>query len=118
MAKVKKMVFLTGASLLEVIVSTVIILIAFLLFSILIGQLMTARKMTPEIQILFGISGTGWISDTNMIRQIYRNNRIEMKTELADTFLFMHVQVVDTQNNRKLFQYYFEPKSEKQSLYQ
>lgn len=99
---------LAGFSLIEVIVSTIIILIACLGFTYLISQLMTARRFVPETKLLLKRSSyqaeTGLI-DSDEIRRAYDQCNITISDELLSTTHYQKLTISDKSNNKVLMQF-------------
>ena len=62
--------YVHGATLIEVVVSTIIILVVFLLFSLFTGGVLTANSSAEQIRILYSIpTNTSKIPDTFDIKK-------------------------------------------------
>lgn len=115
MVKMKKLTtsnYVGAFSILEVIVSTIIILIAFMLFSFLLGQLMSSRRMVPETAILLKMPSfrtANGITDTMAINNVYNQSSTSTTNELLNSFAFQHVKMGDKNSGKLLLQYYALP---------
>lgn len=106
--KNKRIIF-EGHSLLEVIVSTLLILIAFLLFSSLLGQLFSSRRIAPETALLMKLSSfkseNGSI-DTAKINSTYGGCYTVVGSRYIDSFYFSEVYISEKSSGKKFLQYY------------
>lgn len=91
--------FIKAFSVLEVIISTIIILIVFLLFSFLLGQLFTTRNTTLETRTLFKIKPAINIDTTG------GNILLTKRVQTIGTFSFKQVIITDKNTKLPLLQY-------------
>ena len=117
MAKIKKSKLLSvnGYSLLEVIVSTIIILIAFLLFSVLLSQLMSSRRIVPETKLLLKVTSfqkeNGNI-DSSEVKTTFDQADVINTTEIINSFPFQHHLIKDKSSGKLILQFFSVPDSE------
>jgi hypothetical protein len=103
---IKEKGMLKAHSLIEVIVSTIIILITFLLFSSLIGQLVTESRNVQRVRMLFYTGGSSGI-DTQNIRKVYPDCNITLLHTFIDKCQIANLQITDSITGKLLYQYYF-----------
>ncbi len=102
-------VIFEGHSLLEVIVSTLLILIAFLLFSSLLGQLFSSRRIVPETSLLMKLSSfksENGSLDTAKINGTHSGSNTVVSSRYIDSFYFWEVYISEKSTGKKLLQYY------------
>jgi len=102
---------LHGHSLIEVIISTIIILTTFMLFSFLLGQLMSSRRIAPETLLLLKLGSLTEKEtvDTTTVKECYKNIDIDFSLDPA---LIEHLKITDNSTRKMIFQYYFINRTE------
>jgi hypothetical protein len=108
-SKPKNRFVLPGHSLLEIIVSTIIILVTFLLFSSLLGQLFSSRRTVPATAVLLKLSSFKTSSgtlDTSEIKNAYSASSTIIRSRNIDSFNFWEVAISDKNSGEKILLYY------------
>ena len=124
MAKVKKNIrkmYLHASSLIEVIVSTIIIIIGFLLFSFLLSQLMSSRRVVPETEFLLrlpSLQTENGALDTTEISKIFQETKIVSEIDANSQFNLLHNEITDRNNGVLIMQYYTLPDCQVDALFQ
>lgn len=110
MAKItlRSLLYLPAASVIETIVSTVIVVTVFSLFALLFGQLVHSRSVVQETAMLYKLQeltldkrGT----DTTALNSIFTGEVTTIGNEQIDTFFFTHV-IVTSPDSIRMFEYY------------
>lgn len=97
---------LKGHSLVEVIVSTIIILITFLLFSSLIGQLVTESRTVQGLKMLYHITGVT-PNDTTALSGLYTNSHVTVEQKKINNEEINHLTITSKTSDKVLYRYYF-----------
>lgn len=97
--------YVKGNSILEVIVSTVIILICFLLFSSLLGSLYGRYSVVPSIKILYTLNAdvqSRNIIDTNRIKSTCNQCSFKLQSIITDSIGILDIGIIDKSTSHSI----------------
>lgn len=100
---------LVAHSLIEVIASTLIILVAFLMFSMFLGKVTQSRHIVPETQAVLQINQLRESEcglDTSRIQRLFPGIRCQITVSQLGIGSYVHLQYRTPENYRTIFELY------------
>jgi len=116
MAKMKY--YLQGATLVEVVVSTIIILIVFLLFSTFIGKILTSNSSSEQIKVLYSIpTNTNERPDTSNIKTNCGSCSFSTSIYTLDSAEVLQTNLLVGTRRQNVFRFYFIDINKKNDIF-